>query len=134
MGESDADDMLAVSGVLAGGMTYEANFNEGYQGYRTEITQEDGTVEVRFENELYRLPQNEFYREGSLTITKRMLGADGTAMVSDGVFYAGIFSDAAHTTLSDRVSQNIVTLDPAGQNSVTQEVRVSEYRWLRARR
>ncbi len=122
VGEADAQGTLVTSGVLADGTTYAANFN---QGYRAEITQENGTVEVRFENELYTIPQNEFYKEGSLTITKRMLGADGRAMADNGTFYAGIFADAAHTTLSDRVSQNIVTLNLAGQSSVTQEVQVS---------
>ena len=66
-----------------------------------------------------------FYKEGILTITKKLLGSDKKAKNSNEVFYAGIFSDAAYTQLSGDVSENIVALDLAGGSEAEAEVFVA---------
>lgn len=58
------------------------------------VAQSGTTATIRFENEFYEIPSG-YYFEGALTITKKMLGADGRAIGSNETFYAGIFADAA---------------------------------------
>ena len=59
------------------------------------------------------LPHNP-YQHGELTVTKKLLGADGKPKNSNGVFYAGIFDDPEYTTLSDKVEYNVLELDLNG--------------------
>ena len=59
------------------------------------------------------LPHNP-YQHGELTVTKKLLGADGKPKNSNGVFYAGIFDDPEYTTLSDQVEYNVLELDLNG--------------------
>lgn len=122
IGEVTEDGVLALTGTLADGSTYEAKFNDGYSAV---IEQPDGTVEVHFENEMYTMPDRHYYREGELIVTKRMLSASDEPMMSDEVFYAGIFEDAEHTTLSDRVSQNFVRLALDGGSEVSETIQVT---------
>lgn len=90
------------------------------------VTAEKGmdTKTLVFHNEFLEIPER-FYIEGELSITKRLIGADGQPRSSDTTFYAGIFADAAHTVLSDHVSQNIVALNLAGGSSANETVKVS---------
>ena len=65
-------------------------------------------------------PPDGFYKQGQLTITKKVLGADGGTRNSNEVFYAGIFDDKECTTLSTRTEKNILTLDLAGGSTVSE--------------
>ena len=122
IGETDEDGVLLEAGTLGDGTVYEAHFNEGYEAV---VEQEDGTVQVRFENELLDVPGPEYYLDAELSVTKKLVGADGLPMKSSDTFYAGIFEDAEHTKLSDKVSQNIVPLALGGDSTVTETVSVS---------
>ena len=121
VGECDANGVNYVSGVMAGDVAYAAVFANGN---KATVTEADGTATVYFENQFATIP-NGFYKEGVLTITKKLLGSDKKAKDSNEVFYAGIFSDAAHTQLSGNVSENIVALDLAGGSETEAEVIVA---------
>ena len=60
------------------------------------------------------------YKIATLNVTKKLLGADGNALESDEIFYAGIFDDKECTTLSTRTEKNILTLDLAGGSTVSE--------------
>ena len=98
----------------------EAKFNDGN---KTTVKEANGTTTVYFDNVFSSLPDG-FYKQGKLTITKKLLGADGNAKKSNNVFYAGIFDDADYTQLSTQVSQNIVKLDLAGGSEVSQVIKI----------
>ena len=121
VGECDANGVNFVSGVMAGNVAYAAIFANGN---KATVTETDGTATVYFENQFATIPDG-FYKEGILTITKKLLGSDKKAKNSNEVFYAGIFSDAAYTQLSGDVSENIVALDLAGGSEAEAEVFVA---------
>ena len=121
VGECDANGVNLVSGVMAGNVAYAAIFANGN---KATVTEADGTATVYFENQFATIPDG-FYKEGILTITKKLLGSDKKAKNSNEVFYAGIFSDAAYTQLSGDVSENIVALDLAGGSEAEAEVLVA---------
>ena len=121
VGECDANGVNLVSGVMAGNVAYAAIFANGN---KTTVTEADGTATVYFENQFATIPDG-FYKEGILTITKKLLGSDKKAKNSNEIFYAGIFSDAAYTQLSGDVSENIVALDLAGGSEAEAEVLVA---------
>ena len=121
VGECDANGVNFVSGVMAGNVAYAAIFANGN---KATVTEADGTATVYFENQFATIPDG-FYKEGILTITKKLLGSDKKAKNSNEVFYAGIFSDAAYTQLSGDVSENIVALDLAGGSEAEAEVFVA---------
>ncbi len=99
--------------------------------FRYAVSVENGTVTLDEANTAATVAitniedEEKYYREGELTITKRLLGVDGSPKNSSETFYAGIFADANHTTLSDQVSQNIVPLALGGQSSVSALVKVA---------
>ena len=119
--ECTQDGISQTMGVLADGTTYEAVFADGNS---TTVTEDNGTTTVSFENVFSSFPPDGFYRQGQLTITKRLLGADGDTKNSDKVFYAGIFDDAEHTQLSSQVEQNLITLDMSGGYEVSETINV----------
>ena len=121
VGECDANGVNFVSGVMAGNVAYAAVFANGN---KATVTGADGSTTVYFENQFATIPDG-FYKEGILTITKKLLGSDKKAKNSNEVFYAGIFSDAAYTQLSGDVSENIVALDLAGGSEAEAEVFVA---------
>jgi pilin isopeptide linkage protein len=116
VGETDADGNVTVQGEVATGELFYADFSEGSKV----VTEAGGTTTISFDNEFFTLPSG-FYKEGELTITKKLIGADGKAKSGNETFYAGIFDDAAHTVLSDSVSQNIVELALGGAAEATSE-------------
>ena len=118
--ECTQDGTAQSIGALADGTMYEAKFNDGNKAV---VKEANGTTTVYFDNVFTSLPDG-FYKQGKLTITKKLLGADGKAKKSDSVFYAGIFDDEAHTQLSTQVSQNIVKLDLAGGSEVSQVIKI----------
>ncbi|MCD7762906.1 MAG: hypothetical protein LUI14_06850, partial [Lachnospiraceae bacterium] len=131
--ECDENGTALVSGieVLADGTKYAPNF--GDNAVTTTVTVTDGSqTVVTFTNEFYTMPKN-YYKEGTLTITKKLLGADGSALNSNETFYAGIFTDASYTTLAATtgdanvtgVDQNIVALSLGGNSEVSATVGVS---------
>ncbi len=124
VGECNANGVSQTSGMLADGTIYVASFDNGN---RAVVEEAGGSVTVYLENTFYTIPDG-YYREGQLTITKRVLGSSGNAVNSNEVFYAGIFADAEYTTLSDQVSENIVALNMAGgsQSSVSVQVGITE--------
>lgn len=120
VGESDANGSVLATGTVADGTVFAANFQNG----NTAETRAGRTTRVTFVNEFYELPQG-FYREGELTITKKLLTADGSPLKSDEVFYAGIFADREHSVLSDQVSENIVALELGGKSKISVTVPVA---------
>ena len=121
IGETDAAGAVIYTGELADGTLYAANFAEGNSAV---IEEEDATKTILFENEFFKIPEG-FYKEGELTITKKLLGADGSPINSDEVFYAGIFADAAYTVLSDAVDANIVALELNGGSQASATVKIA---------
>ena len=121
IGECDANGTSLVTGALADGTIYAANFAAGNQAT---VTDANGVTRITFENEFHELPAG-FYKEGELTITKKLIGGDGEAVDSDEVFYAGIFADKNYKKLSDQVSQNIVELALNGGSEVSETIKVA---------
>ncbi len=121
VGESDAQGNMVASGMVSDGTVFTAVFGSG-SGVKLESTDEPKNVE--FENVFRDIPSG-YMREGALTITKKVLDADGIPEASDETFYAGIFADAAHTKLSDVVSENIVPLSMSGNSEISVSVNVS---------
>ena len=119
--ECTKDGTAETSGVLADGNVYMASFPNGNA---VTVTQADGTETVYFANEFLTIPDG-FYKEGKLTVTKKLLGPDGNVSDSKETFYAGIFDDEAHTTLSVHTSENVVTLNMNGSSTASSTVNVS---------
>lgn len=119
--ECTQDGTSQTIGALADGTVYEAVFGDGNS---TTVTEANGTTTVSFENVFSSFPPDGFYKQGQLTITKKVLGADGGTRNSNEVFYAGIFDDAAHTQLSQQVEQNIIKLDMDGGYEVSEIINV----------
>ena len=119
--ECTQDGISQTIGALADGTVYEAVFGNGNS---TTVTEANGTTTVSFENVFSSFPPDGFYKQGQLTITKKVLGADGGTRNSNEVFYAGIFDDAAHTQLSQQVEQNIIKLDMDGGYEVSEIINV----------
>lgn len=119
--ECTQDGTAQTIGALADGTVYEAVFGNGNS---TTVTEANGTTTVSFENVFSSFPPDGFYKQGQLTITKKVLGADGGTRNSNEVFYAGIFDDAAHTQLSQQVEQNIIKLDMDGGYEVSETINV----------
>ena len=119
--ECTQDGISQTIGALADGTVYEAVFGNGNS---TTVTEVNGTTTVSFENVFSSFPPDGFYKQGQLTITKKVLGADGGTRNSNEVFYAGIFDDAAHTQLSQQVEQNIIKLDMDGGYEVSEIINV----------
>ena len=89
------------------------------QGQEITVTEDGAKSSITFENQFSEWPDG-FYRIANLNVTKKLLGADGNALESDGVFYAGIFEDKECTILSTRTEKNILTLDLAGGSTVSE--------------
>ena len=118
--ECDAEGKAQTKGALADGTVYQARFNDGNS---VTVTEPNGTQTVYFDNVFVKKPDG-FYVEGNLTITKKLVGADGDAKKGNETFYAGIFADENHTTLSDKVSQNIVPLKLNDTSEVSSVIKV----------
>lgn len=118
--ECDAEGKAQTKGALADGTVYQARFNDGNS---VTVTEPNGTQTVYFDNVFVKKPDG-FYVEGNLTITKKLIGADGNAKKGNETFYAGIFADENHTTLFDKVSQNIVPLKLNDTSEVSSVIKV----------
>ena len=120
-GECDADGNVMYSGVLEDGTVYTPVFT-GTNGQVVTVEEGENKV-VYLDNQLQSWPHN-FYAKGTLTVTKKLLGADGEAKDSDEVFYAGIFDDPEYTTLSERVEYNLLELDMSGGSETSMSTNV----------
>jgi pilin isopeptide linkage protein len=120
LGEADVNGISLVSGQVDDGTIFTTDF---IQGQAVTAAAQSGASSIKFLNEFYEIPHN-FYREGELVITKKLLNADGNAQGSNETFYAGIFADPKYTTLSDGVSSNIVALQMNGASEASQTVAV----------
>ena len=89
------------------------------QGQAITVTEDGAKSSITFENQFSEWPDG-FYKIATLNVTKKLLGADGNALESDEIFYAGIFDDKECTTLSTRTEKNILTLDFAGGSTVSE--------------
>ena len=89
------------------------------QGQAITVTEDGTKSSITFENQFSEWPDG-FYKIATLNVTKKLLGADGNALESDEIFYAGIFDDKECTTLSTRTEKNILTLDLAGGSTVSE--------------
>ena len=119
--ETDASGNVITGGILAEDGLFAVDFSRGKSAV---IKEGAGTQTIIFDNQIITMPSG-YYKEGELTITKKLVGADGHEKKSDGVFYAGIFADAKFTQLADCVSENIVELPLSGNSSVSKTVKVS---------
>ena len=119
--ECTADGTAQSTGTLADGTVYMATFT---QGNTATVEKDNDSAIVYLTNEFLTIPDG-FYKEGKLTITKKLLGADGKAKNGNEKFYAGIFMDKEHTELADAntVSANIVELDLNDASEASQTVK-----------
>ena len=62
------------------------------QGQAITVTEDGAKSSITFENQFSEWPDG-FYKIATLNVTKKLLGADGNALESDEIFYAGIFDD-----------------------------------------
>jgi hypothetical protein len=120
LGEADVNGINLVSGEVDDGTIFTTNF---IQGQAVTASTKAGAASLKFLNEFYEIPHN-FYREGELTITKKLVNANGEAQTASDTFYAGIFADPQFTTLSDQVSTNILALQLGGASEVSGTVAV----------
>lgn len=118
--ECDEEGNALTSGTLAGA-TFLATFT---QGNKATVEQENGSTIIYLTNEFLTIPDG-FYKEGKLTITKKLLGVDGKAKKGTDKFYAGIFMDKELTELAnaDIVSANLVELDLNNASEASQTIK-----------
>ncbi|MGO4948237.1 SpaA isopeptide-forming pilin-related protein, partial [Blautia sp. Sow4_E7] len=114
--ETDEAGKAVESGMTPDGKVYIPVYP---QGKEITVTEDGAKSSITFENQFNEWPDG-FYKIANLNVTKELLGADGNALESDGVFYAGIFDDKECTTLSTRTEKNILTLDLAGGSTVSE--------------
>ncbi len=119
--ECDVNGKAITNGETKDGIAFVATF-ENDNKVALELKGEQ--AEVTLINTFEELPED-YYISGELQITKKLLGADGSAKNSSEVFYAGIFEDAAYTKLSTLVSDNIVELKLNGNSQTTENVQVT---------
>ena len=116
--DSNGTALNRTGGVTKDGSLYRVNF---VNGNAVILLEDDSTKTVDLWNEFETLP-SQYYRPTELSVTKKLLDAAGAEKSGDEVFYAGIFKDAEHTTLSDAVTENIVELSLGGSSSVTKSI------------
>jgi hypothetical protein len=121
LGEADVNGINLISGQVKDGTLFQTDF---IQGQAVTAGTTAGASTIKFLNEFYEIP-HEFYIEGNLTITKKLVDADGNASETSETFYAGIFADPEFTTLSDMVSSNIVALQLNDTSEVSETVKVA---------
>ncbi len=121
VGECDEYGTSYLSNVTADGILYTVEFNDGNV---VEIDNPDGSKAIYFDNQFEEIPDN-FYRDGKLTITKKLLRADGKAKNSSQTFYAGIFADEEYTQFAEEAAEKIVALDLAGNSQTSKTITIA---------
>lgn len=112
--ECNAEGKAQTRGELADGTMYQARFNDGNS---VTVAEQNGTQTVYFDN-VFMKRLDGFYVEGNLTITKKLVGADGNAKKGNETFCAGIFAEENQEihaesleTVSDEESSEIADED-----------------------
>ena len=108
--ETDGNGNAVTNGSI-NGTSYMADFSEGRS---VTVSETNGNASLTFTNVFGKLPSNRFYKDARLTLTKKVLDADGKAKKSNETFYIGLFADAAHSQLTDRTTENVIALDMNG--------------------
>ena len=121
VGECDEEGTSYLANVTADGTLYTVEFHDGNV---VEIDNPDGSKAIYFDNQFEEIPDN-FYRDGKLIITKKLLRADGKAKNSSQTFYAGIFADEECTQFAEEAEEKIVALDLAGNSKVSRSVTIA---------
>ena len=121
VGECDEEGTSYLANVTADGTLYTVEFHDGNV---VEIDNPDGSKAIYFDNQFEEIPDN-FYRDGKLIITKKLLRADGKAKNSSQIFYAGIFADEEYTQFAEEAEEKIVALDLAGNSKVSRSVTIA---------
>ena len=121
VGECDEEGTSYLANVTADGTLYTVEFHDGNV---VEIDNPDGSKAIYFDNQFEEIPDN-FYRDGKLIITKKLLRADGKAKNSSQTFYAGIFADEKYTQFAEEAEEKIVALDLAGNSKVSRSVTIA---------
>jgi hypothetical protein len=110
IGESDENGVDIESGMVDDGTLFYTDFIQG-QAVTADVQAQ--APNIQFENDFLEIP-SEFYREGQVVVTKKLVDADGNAEESSETFYAGVFADPEFTTLSDEVLSNVIPLQMNG--------------------
>jgi hypothetical protein len=118
IGEADVNGINLVSGMVDDGTLFVTDF---IQGQAVTASTQQGAASLKFLNEFNEIPNN-FYWQGEVTITKKLVDADGNAATSDETFYAGIFADPQFAVLSSQVSSNILELSLNGTSEASATV------------
>ena len=108
--ETDGNGNVVTNGSI-NGTPYMADFSDGRS---VTVSETNGSASLTFTNVFMTLPSDRFYKDARLTLTKKVLDADGKAKKSNETFYIGLFADAAHSQLTDRTTENVIALDMNG--------------------
>lgn len=117
------DDGEPIEVGTVGDEIFTVEFSEGNEAV---VSDSDDITTITFDNQFVEIPDG-FYKIGELNITKKVFGADGSALKTNDVFYAGLFSDVSLTKLSDKVDANIIPLNMNGASEVTTTISLPVY-------
>ena len=123
--ETDASGKVLGTNVEHDGGVYSPAYAKGQ---KVEITENAGTAQFSFSNQFLVLPRGFYGYVTNVDITKNVLNIHGKAKKSTATFYAGVFTDAAHTKLAtedDGVSQSIIPIKMAGNSSATVSIEIA---------
>ena len=118
--ETDENGKVITSGAYNNG-AFVAQYAAGQ---KVEIKENGIAAEFAFANQFLVLP-SEYDLSKRVTIVKSVQTKKGKELKTNETFYAGIFSDAAHTQLAENVDQNIVPLATNGTAGARNEIEVT---------
>ena len=118
--ETDENGKVITSGAYNNG-AFVAQYAAGQ---KVEIKENGTAAEFAFANQFLVLP-SEYDLSKRVTIVKTVQTKKGKELKTNETFYAGIFSDAAHTQLAENVDQNIVPLATNGTAGARNEIEVT---------
>ena len=118
--ETDENGKVITSGAYNNG-AFVAQYAAGQ---KVEIKENGTAAEFAFANQFLVLPR-EYDLSKRVTIVKTVQTKKGKELKTNETFYAGIFSDAAHTQLAENVDQNIVPLATNGTAGARNEIEVT---------
>ena len=118
--ETDENGKVITSGAYNNG-AFVAQYAAGQ---KVEIKENGTAAEFAFANQFLVLP-SEYDLSKRVTIMKTVQTKKGKELKTNETFYAGIFSDAAHTQLAENVDQNIVPLATNGTAGARNEIEVT---------
>ncbi len=113
-----------IEGTLVAGQSYVLSETAAPNGYEVAddisfTVAEDGTIDpIVMKDVRTRVVPDD--KEGTLTLTKKVMSSTGKSLNTDEVFYIGLFEDENFTTLS-----SMVAMDMNGTSEVTKTLNVS---------